>query len=127
MQIDLQARRRRHPSMTSLIDVIFLLLLFFMLSSTFSKYSELEISGANPGSGISNEKPQLFINLSRNGWIINGQTETSSSLQQRLAALSQSGKTMAVLQVADGLTSQEMINAIELLQQEKITVQVITQ
>ena len=30
--------------MTSLIDVIFLLLLFFMLSSTFSRFAEVEIS-----------------------------------------------------------------------------------
>ncbi|WP_319529806.1 biopolymer transporter ExbD [uncultured Cohaesibacter sp.] len=29
--------------LTSLIDVIFLLLLFFMLSSTFSKYSQLDL------------------------------------------------------------------------------------
>ena len=40
-------RRRRRSgrlSMTSLIDVIFLLLLFFMLTSTFSKFSEVELA-----------------------------------------------------------------------------------
>lgn len=39
-------RTRRHLSITSLIDVIFLLLLFFMLASTFTKLSELEIGHA---------------------------------------------------------------------------------
>ena len=33
------ARRRRLP-LTPLIDVIFLLLLFFMLSSTFTRFSD---------------------------------------------------------------------------------------
>ena len=38
------SRKRRKASITSLIDVIFLLLLFFMLASTFSKFSEIEVS-----------------------------------------------------------------------------------
>ncbi|WP_321490010.1 biopolymer transporter ExbD [uncultured Hyphomonas sp.] len=41
--------RRRTLSITSLIDVIFLLLLFFMLASTFSKFSEMDIAAAGPG------------------------------------------------------------------------------
>ncbi|WP_367714863.1 biopolymer transporter ExbD [Nitratireductor sp. GISD-1A_MAKvit] len=38
-------RRRKPLSLTSLIDVIFLLLLFFMLSSTFTRFASVEISG----------------------------------------------------------------------------------
>ena len=34
--------------MTSLIDVIFLLLLFFMLSSTFSRFAEVELVVPEP-------------------------------------------------------------------------------
>ena len=41
--------RRRTLSITPLIDVIFLLLLFFMLASTFSKFSEMDIAAAGPG------------------------------------------------------------------------------
>ena len=37
--------------MTSLIDVIFLLLLFFMLTSTFSKFAEIELAAATSGAG----------------------------------------------------------------------------
>jgi len=45
--------RRKRASITSLIDVIFLLLLFFMLASTFSKFSELDIAAAAPGGAVS--------------------------------------------------------------------------
>ena len=38
-----RARQRKRITITSLIDVIFLLLLFFMLASTFSKFSEINV------------------------------------------------------------------------------------
>ncbi len=44
------AFRRRTLSLTPLVDVIFLLLLFFMLTSTFSRYAEVELSAAAAGS-----------------------------------------------------------------------------
>lgn len=47
---------RKRTSITSLIDVIFLLLLFFMLASTFTKFSEIEISsGSQSTSSVQNE------------------------------------------------------------------------
>lgn len=57
--MSLRQRRVRKPlSITSLIDVIFLLLLFFMLASTFSKFSELELSGvAAAGAGTPDQSP----------------------------------------------------------------------
>jgi biopolymer transport protein ExbD len=46
----LRETRRRRISMTSLVDVIFLLLLFFMLTSTFTRFSEVELAaGGAPG------------------------------------------------------------------------------
>lgn len=42
-----RVRRRSRITITSLIDVIFLLLLFFMLASTFSKFSEVELTSAS--------------------------------------------------------------------------------
>ena len=51
--------------MTSLIDVIFLLLLFFMLSSTFSKFSEIELTAGGSGPGRAAETPPLMAA----GWV----------------------------------------------------------
>lgn len=45
--------RRRALSLTPLVDVIFLLLLFFMLTSTFSKFGEIEIIATAGGVGQS--------------------------------------------------------------------------
>ena len=70
-------RRRRRLSVTSLIDVIFLLLLFFMLSSTFSRFAEVELSASGAGSA-SADTPPLFVQLSPESLTVNG---TSQSLE----------------------------------------------
>jgi biopolymer transport protein ExbD len=58
--------------MTSLIDVIFLLLLFFMLSSTFSKFGEVELLGTGSKSPGDGSQP-LFVSLGADRLLLNGQ------------------------------------------------------
>ncbi|QYK43404.1 MAG: biopolymer transporter ExbD [Paracoccaceae bacterium] len=48
--------------MTSLIDVIFLLLLFFMLSSTFTRFADLPLTAAAGGAAAAGETP-VFLRL----------------------------------------------------------------
>ncbi len=48
MQLEHRQRRILHLGLTPLIDVVFLLLLFFMLSSTFLTLEQIEV-GARPG------------------------------------------------------------------------------
>jgi biopolymer transport protein ExbD len=65
-------RKRRKLSMTSLIDVIFLLLLFFMLSSTFSRFSEVELSAASGGAAPRADIKPLFLQLGAEDLTLNG-------------------------------------------------------
>lgn len=61
--------------MTSLIDVIFLLLLFFMLTSTFTRFGEVPLLQA--GRSAETEVPEsvlrVFVRLSPEGATLNGQ------------------------------------------------------
>ncbi|WP_254439283.1 ExbD/TolR family protein [Ruegeria arenilitoris] len=76
---------RRPMSMTPLIDVIFLLLLFFMLSSTFSKYGEIELSNAVGGSATSDTPTKrLFLQLGTERLVLNGQPVSLSDLETQL-------------------------------------------
>jgi biopolymer transport protein ExbD len=68
--------------MTSLIDVIFLLLLFFMLTSTFSKVSEVELTSG--GTTAPSAEPPLFLRLSEDGLSLNGTALTLDILVQAL-------------------------------------------
>ncbi|EPX75450.1 Biopolymer transport protein ExbD/TolR [Salipiger mucosus DSM 16094] len=70
--------------MTSLIDVIFLLLLFFMLSSTFTRFSEVQLSAAGTG-GAPGELRPVFLQLAADRLTLNGTSVPLENLPARLA------------------------------------------
>ncbi len=79
--------RRRPMSMTPLIDVIFLLLLFFMLSSTFSTFGEIELSQARSGSSAPDTpSDRMFVQLGPDRLTLNGASVTLDALLAQLEA-----------------------------------------
>jgi biopolymer transport protein ExbD len=71
--------------MTPLIDVIFLLLLFFMLSSTFSSYGEIELSQATSGAATASASPnRFFVQLGTARLALNGVPVTLDELAERV-------------------------------------------
>src|SRR5690606_37876251 len=85
MRIERGVRRRRPLSLTSLIDVIFLLLLFFMLSSTFSRFSEIELQGGRAGASASAAAPGILVRIDEaGGWNINGEATAPGEVEARL-------------------------------------------
>lgn len=61
MDAVLQARKGRKISLTALIDVVFILLMFFMLTSTFSQWKALPLAAAKASSVSSDELPALIL------------------------------------------------------------------
>lgn len=82
--------------MTSLIDVIFLLLLFFMLSSTFTRFAEVELASAGSGSGQASDKP-VFLSLAVDSLRVNGTDATLADLAQTLNPLRTDEARLTVL------------------------------
>lgn len=113
MRIDAVLRPRRRLSMTSLIDVIFLLLLFFMLSSTFARFAEIEISGGVASSTAAGERPDVLLRYDGVEWRVNGLAIADDALEGELARLSDAGAETAVLLVRGEMTSQDLISAVE--------------
>lgn len=71
--------------MTPLIDVIFLLLLFFMLSSTFSRFAEIELtSSAAGGQATSEASERAFVQLGVERLVLNGKPTTLEDLATKL-------------------------------------------
>ena len=113
MRIDAVLRPRRRLSMTSLIDVIFLLLLFFMLSSTFARFAEIEVSGGVASSTAAGERPDVLLRYDGVEWRVNGLAIADDELEGELARLSEAGAETAVLLVRGEMTSQDLISAVE--------------
>lgn len=53
-------RRARRPSLTPMIDVVFLLLVFFMLASRFGGEGVVQMLGAGQGGGVWSGPPRLI-------------------------------------------------------------------
>lgn len=120
-----RVRVRRRASITSLIDVIFLLLLFFMLASTFSKFSEIDVAVANAtGSGQSSaDIARLNIEVDR---VFCNEIETfDADLVSRLTELTASGTSGVVISVADEVSTQRLIDVLSLVKQvQALSVQI---
>lgn len=120
MRIEAHAPFRRRPlSLTSLIDVIFLLLLFFMLSSTFTRFAKVEVSGGPASASLSGKTPDILIRLDgEDGWRINGQTLDEDEAVAELLRLGDAGAETAVLLVRGELTSQALVSAVERIRKD---------
>ena len=102
--------------MTSLIDVIFLLLLFFMLSSTFSRFAEVEIAAAGAGGASARDIPPLFLRLAPDSLSLNGKAQTLDSLPIALAQPDPAGEAVPVLvSLQGGVNAQRLTDLLIVL------------
>lgn len=109
MKLSLDPVRAQRIPLTPLVDVIFLLLLFFMLSSTFVRYGQVQFVHGSAG-GTSMQKPDVLIVVTGDGMRINGRPEnTYAEAIASLAGLEQAGATTAIIQVDDRARSQDLI------------------
>ena len=85
------AREEVFLNLTSLIDVIFVLLLFFVVTTTFSRPSQLKIDLPEASSGTPPEasaQKQLEVLVGADGqYEVNGQLLLNSDLDSLMAAL----------------------------------------
>lgn len=117
MRISANSRRRRPLSLTSLIDVIFLLLLFFMLSSTFTRFGEVSVTGGRVAASAG-EPPDVMIRLTESDWSVNGRSFDEAQAIGELANLKQAGARTAVLTVRGAVDSQRLVSAVEKIGRE---------
>lgn len=109
---------RRAISLTPLIDVVFLLLLFFMLASTFERYSTLSVVTAQgTARAASRDKPILVRLRAETGIDVNGVRVDPGRLADHLRGLDAGTSGKVVVSVGDAVATQTMVEAIERIQQ----------
>lgn len=112
MALRAQVWRRRGVTLTPLIDVIFLLLLFFMLSSTFTRYAEVPLLNTG-GRGVVAEAP-LFLQLRPDDLTLNGVAVPLDALAQAVRAQAADGGTVLVA-LAPAVTAQRLVDLLAIL------------
>ena len=108
--------RAASVQMASLMDVIFLLLCFFVTVSVFSQWeSEISIKLPTAATGEQPERlpGEIIVNLSKDGTVrVNGTTLTLDDLQSRLAKISKFYPGQPVIIRADRDTKYESLVAV---------------
>ena len=94
MQFKRQIKTEESINLTPLIDVVFLLLIFFMVSTTFTKETHLKLALPEAqGEAMPDlpEKIEVIIDA-QGGFAVNGETLVNTQLKTLMAAIDTIGK-----------------------------------
>ncbi|MFP7675201.1 biopolymer transporter ExbD [Marivita sp. S0852] len=100
--------------MTSLIDVIFLLLLFFMLTSTFTRFAEVDLTSGSGGTAVADNAP-IFAQLGPDAVRLNGTPVLLPDLATRLSELRRDkteDTTPLLIALQPGVTAQRLTDVL---------------
>ncbi len=115
---------RTRLSLTPLIDVVFLLLLFFMLATQFEKYQSIDLIFPSSNSELkpSNLKPILIHLLTNEKITVNGvQIATEIPLDQLLNSINKNKQTGVVLKIDEKVPTRRLTEIIDGLKTHKIS------
>lgn len=106
------ARRSRRPSLTPMIDVVFLLLVFFMLASRFGSEGVLEIAGGK-WQGAAYDGPPRLVDVAPEGLMLNGREIADDALADALGELVDSPEDTVVLRAQDAADVQRLVAVMQ--------------
>lgn len=119
MKFKRKIREELPINITPLIDVVFLLLIFFMVTTTFTRETRLIVNLPEAEAAPTEAIPeQIEITVSRNGtYTINGRPLVNTdiaTLMQGLELATQNDKTVPILLIADAeATHQSVVTAMD--------------
>lgn len=115
--------RREHlvPELTPLIDVVFLLLIFFMVSSVFKKEELsllLNLPKTEQGKKQKTQKEVITIEIGDQKIAFEAKELTLNELKSKLSTLEQ--KTLINLRVDGSVKYERLVEVLDLLQKNKL-------
>lgn len=116
MQFEDSRRIRSRLSLTPVIDVVFLLLMFFMLATTFTRFAHVDVAvGGRAAAEAQNQKaPIILLSVKGEGFFsINGQAVTLDEIQSALAGAAPEGKAKIAIRPSSKAEAEDIIRAIE--------------
>jgi len=114
-----EARPRRRPSLTPMIDVVFLLLVFFMLASRFGHDADQDLALAGAPGGQWQGPPRL-IDLEDGVLRLNGVAVAQADLVADLTPLMADPGDPVILRARGG-TVQDLVGLTQTLREAGIT------
>ena len=115
--------RRRRPSLTPMIDVVFLLLIFFMLVARFGvdKVIDINLPSALGHNSQYEGAPRLVEIKSGNLVSLNGFDFPLDQLSSKLSELMPSPNALIIVRNSAEANTQDLLDVLLYLKSEKIT------
>lgn len=120
MLLDLSRKpRKKTISLTPLIDVVFILLLFFMLSSSFVHLRQIDVSAmTETKQQLANNKPLIVQLINNQGdFKFRGQLTSMHNKQQVSDIVGKNAKAIFVVESRNGIKAQTMITLLDAFKQ----------
>ena len=108
-------RRMRALNLTPLIDVLFILIIFFMLTTSFMKIESMELILPSAGNKSAAKQEVVRVYVAANGDILLGSRKlTQEELSDTLSRiLDNDPDTRVMLLTADGVTMQQLVSVMD--------------
>jgi biopolymer transport protein ExbD len=116
MRFDSPASRRRLVSLTPLIDVVFILLVFFMLASSLVKWQSVEMDAPAAATAGTPVVGSWLVRVQLDGMDLNAEAIAAAELAGRVAARIDEDPAQRILvQPEPGVSLQRLVDVLDLL------------
>jgi biopolymer transport protein ExbD len=114
LRLTVPERQRRGPDLTPVMDVVFILVVFFLVVSTFSETLVKPMQVSLPGGNAAKTVPDMArLRLSTRGLSLDDEPVTQDTLTARLATLG--GRPLAIV-AGDDAPYQMLVDALDAAQ-----------
>jgi biopolymer transport protein ExbD len=110
-------RRRQVISLTPLIDVVFILLLFFMLSSSFMQWRQIDLSAAQAAENSSTEVLRLRLLSDQGVFEYEGRQYRMQDAVALHALVLAAPEAVFAIDVVPGVMTQTLISLLDAVKQ----------
>ncbi|UHD14855.1 ExbD/TolR family protein [Thiocapsa bogorovii] len=116
MRFESPAPRRRLIGLTPLIDVVFILLVFFMLASSLIKWQAVEMGAPASATAGTSLVGAWLVRVRPEGLDLNAEAIAAAELSRRVASrIAEDPSQRILIQPAAGVSLQRLVDALDLL------------
>ena len=121
MELGIPSPPKRKVSLTPLIDVVFILLLFFMLASSFIEWREIDLNVAgNKSVGQQNHQP-LVVRVTHGGLTLKGESLSSQAFLAKIKELlNENSELVVVLQPQASVPLQQIVTLLDQIREQGV-------
>lgn len=117
MDIQRQPRKALHMNLTALVDIIFMLVIFFMMTTSFTASESLELSLPSKNAAVASNKDVMRLRIMPTGHVtINDVYVNATQLNDELVeAIVRDPDTRIAILSTNGVSVQQLVSLMDLV------------